>query len=61
MKQVKVILIAVEIAAIFSVLFLSFSDVGESIGHYNNAAFISMFSLLAVATQCEQQKIRWTD
>lgn len=61
MKSVKVIMIAAEVAAIFGVLFLSFSHAERNIGHFFNAAYISLFCLLAVVLQCEQQKIEWQE
>lgn len=62
MKSVKIIFIVVEIAAIVCVLSLAFSTSAESyMGHWFRAAFISLFSLLAVTMQREQQAIEWDE
>ena len=60
MKQVKVIMIAVEIAALVGVIILAFSKVNED-AEFFKGAYISMLSLLAIVMQKEQQDIEWNE
>lgn len=60
MKQIKVIFIAVEIASLIAVVTMAFSSVPPN-AEFFKAAYISLFSLLAVVMQKEQQDIEWED
>ena len=60
MKSVKVILIAVEIAALIGVISLSFCKVSEDTEFFKSA-YISLLALLAVCMQKEQQAIDWEE
>lgn len=60
MKAVKIIFIVLEICCLVGVIKLAFSDVSEDMEFFR-AVFISLFSLLAVALQKEQQSIEWED
>ena len=58
MKEVKVILITVEVAVLICVICLAFSKVTED-AEFFKSVYISLLSLLAVAMQKEQQTIEW--
>ena len=58
MKSIKVIFIAVELAAIFSVLYLAFTQVSED-AEFFKGVYTSLCTLLAVVMQKEQQNINW--
>ena len=60
MKAIKVIFISLELAALAAVLMLAFSTSAES-DHYVRAAFISLFAVVAVVMQREQQGIKWDE
>ena len=60
MKAVKIIFIILEICCLVGVIKLAFSDVSEDMEFFR-AVYISLFSLLAVALQKEQQSIEWED
>lgn len=60
MKAVKIIFIVLEICCLVGVIKLAFSDVSEDMEFFK-AVYISLFSLLAVALQREQQSIEWED
>ena len=60
MKAVKIIFIVLEICCLVGVIKLAFSDVSEDMEFFR-AVYISLFSLLAVALQKEQQSIEWED
>lgn len=60
MKAVKIIFIVLEICCLVGVIKLAFSDVSEDMEFFK-AVYISLFSLLAVALQKEQQSIEWED
>lgn len=61
MKSVKVILIAAEIASLYGVIFLAFTTIGAEEEEFFRAIFISLFAVLAVTLQKEQQEIKWED
>lgn len=57
MKSIKVILMAVKVAAIFGVAFLSFMFYDDMF----IATMIVLFALLAVTMQHEQTESEWMD
>lgn len=62
MKSIKVIIITVEICAICAVILLAFSESAvQDMGHFFHAMYISLFTLLAVTCQKEQQAIEWEE
>ena len=60
MKAVKVIFISVEIACIIAVIILSFTSVSEDVETIK-AIYTSLFCLLSVVMQREQQSIDWNE
>lgn len=60
MKHVKIILITVELAAIFSVIYLAFTSVRIEAELFKSL-YICLCTLLAVVMQKEQQSIEWED
>ena len=56
MKSIKFIFMAVRIASIYGVIYLSFSFCKWYI-----AAFISLFALLAMTMQKEETESKWMD
>ena len=61
MKLVKITFIAVEIACLIGVISLSFVEMTTDDGQFFKAAYTSLFALLAVVMQREQQNIEWND
>jgi hypothetical protein len=61
MKLVKITFIAVEIACLIGVIVLSFVEMTTDDGQFFKAAYTSLFALLAVIMQREQQNIEWND
>lgn len=59
MKQVKVIFIAAEIAALISVVCLAFCETRDEEMKFFQGMYISLCALLAVVFQREQQSIEW--
>lgn len=57
MKSVKVIFMAVKIAAVFGVAFLSFTFCGDMF----IATMVVLFALLAMTMQHEQTEAEWMD
>lgn len=60
MKAIKVIFISVEIACIIAVIILSFTSVSEDVETIK-AIYTSLFCLLSVVMQREQQSIDWNE
>ena len=61
MKEIKVIFIAVEIAALIGIAMLAFSSNLSEEGEFFRSIYIVLCSLLAVTMQKEQQAIDWKD
>lgn len=61
MKEIKVIFIAVEIAALIGVCMLAFTSNLSEEGEFFRSVYIVLCSLLAVAMQREQQAIDWEE
>ena len=61
MKSIKLMFIAVEIAALYGVMYLAFSPEALSSEPFIKGMYITMFALLAVAMQKEHQAIEWND
>ena len=59
MKSIKLMFIAVEIAALYGVMYLAFSPEALSSESFIKGMYIILFALLAVAMQKEQQGIEW--
>lgn len=60
MKAIKIIFISVEIACIIAVIILSFTSVdGDT--EIIKAIYTSLFCLLSVVMQREQQSIDWNE
>lgn len=60
MKAIKIIFISVEIACIIAVIILSFTSVSEDT-EIIKAIYTSLFCLLSVVMQREQQSIDWDE
>lgn len=60
MKAIKIIFISVEIACIIAVIILSFTNVDEDT-EIIKAIYTSLFCLLSVVMQREQQSIDWDE
>ena len=60
MKAIKIIFISVEIACIIAVIILSFTSVDEDTETIK-AIYTSLFCLLSVVMQREQQSIDWNE
>ena len=60
MKAIKIIFISVEIACIIAVIILSFTSVSEDT-EIIKAIYTSLFCLLSVVMQREQQSIDWNE
>lgn len=60
MKAIKIIFISVEIACIIAVIILSFTSVDEDT-EIIKAIYTSLFCLLSVVMQREQQSIDWNE
>lgn len=60
MKAIKIIFISVEIACIIAVIILSFTSVDEDT-EIIKAIYTSLFCLLSVIMQREQQSIDWDE
>lgn len=60
MKAVKILFISVEIACIIAVIILSFTSVDEDT-EIIKAIYTSLFCLLSVVMQREQQSIDWDE
>ena len=60
MKAIKIIFISVEIACIIAVIILSFTSVDEDT-EIIKAIYTSLFCLLSVVMQREQQGIDWNE
>ena len=60
MKAIKIIFISVEIACIIAVIILSFTSVDEDT-EIIKAIYTSLFCLLSVVMQREQQSIDWDE
>lgn len=60
MKAIKIIFISVEIACIIAVIILSFTSVDEDTEMFK-AIYTSLFCLLSVVMQREQQSIDWDE
>lgn len=60
MKAIKIIFISVEIACIIAVIILSFTNVDEDT-EIIKAIYTSLFCLLSVVMQREQQSIDWNE
>jgi hypothetical protein len=63
MQLVKIILITVELACIAVVILLAFNPQWSAehiMGHFYGF-FISVFTILAVTMQCNQQNIPWNE
>ena len=61
MKEIKMIFIAVEIAALIGIAMLAFSGNLSEEGEFFKSIFVVLFALLAVAMHGEQQAIDWKD
>ena len=61
MKEVKVIFIAVEIAALISVVSLAFCDIQDEEMKLFKSLYITVCAILAVTMQKEQQDIDWDE
>lgn len=60
MKAIKIIFISVEIACIIAVIILSFTSVDEDT-EIIKAIYTSLFCMLSVVMQKEQQSIDWDE
>lgn len=60
MKAIKILFISVEIACIIAVIILSFTSVDEDT-EIIKAIYTSLFCLLSVVMQREQQSIDWDE
>jgi hypothetical protein len=60
MKAIKILFINVEIACIIAVIILSFTSVDEDT-EIIKAIYTSLFCLLSVVMQREQQSIDWNE
>jgi hypothetical protein len=60
MKAIKIIFISVEIACIIAVIILSFTSVDED-AEIIKAIYTSLFCMLSVVMQREQQSIDWNE
>lgn len=60
MKAIKIIFISVEIACIIAVIILSFTSVDEDT-EIIKAIYTSLFCMLSVVMQREQQSIDWNE
>lgn len=60
MKAIKIIFISVEIACIIAVIILSFTSVSEDT-EIIKAIYTSLFCILSVVMQREQQSIDWDE
>ena len=60
MKAIKIIFISIEIACIIAVIILSFTNVDEDT-EIIKAIYTSLFCLLSVVMQREQQSIDWDE
>jgi hypothetical protein len=60
MKAIKILFISVEIACIIAVIILSFTSVDEDT-EFIKAIYTSLFCLLSVVMQREQQSIDWDE
>lgn len=60
MKAIKILFISVEIACIIAVIILSFTSVDEDT-EIIKAIYTSLFCLLSVVMQREQQSIDWNE
>ena len=60
MKAIKILFISVEIACIIAVIILSFTSVSEDVETIK-AIYTSLFCLLSVVMQREQQSIDWNE
>lgn len=58
MKSIKIILISAEIATLIGIVCLAFTETTH-VENWIKATYISMFALLAVGLQREQQAIKW--
>lgn len=61
MKQVKVILLALEVAALVSVMILAFTKVETEEAEFFKSCFLCVLPLFAVAMQVEYQDIDWDE
>ena len=61
MKEIKVIFIAVEIAALIGVIMLAFTSNLSEEGEFFRSVYIVLCALLAVAMQKEQQSYDWEE
>jgi hypothetical protein len=60
MKQLKVILISVEIATLICIISLAFTEVSEEAAFFKSM-FLSILPVFAVVMQKEQQSIEWDE
>lgn len=60
MKAIKILFISVEIACIIAVIILSFTSVNEDVEMFK-AIYTSLFCILSVVMQREQQSIDWDE
>jgi len=61
MKDVKIMFIAVEVAALIGVFMLAFSNNLDEEGEFFKSVYIVLCAILAVVMQKEQQAIDWED
>ena len=61
MKEVKIIFIAVEVAALIGVCMLAFTSSLSEEGEFFRSVYTVLCAFLAVAMQKEQQNITWNE
>ena len=60
MKEVKLLFIALEVACIFGVIILAFTEVSED-GEFFKSMYISLLTLLSLVFERDQAQIEWEE
>lgn len=61
MKQIKIMFICAEIAALFAILHICMVCAKDGVFNYEHAFLISVFSIFLPVLQSLQQSINWYD